>query len=358
MGSPSRPRAVSRSKCSRRKDANSVGFRTQSLDVRVERNPLRLVVRDLAGNIICADALGRPTEFRLGGFSVSKEMPRDEHFFGLGDKTGSFDRRSQAYTLWNTDHRYRGIDSIPSTRAFLSSSPSAADAAMASFSTTPGAPGSTSASSSRDAYSFGAEGGPLNYYLIYGPTPKQVVEGYILPHRHAAASSAVVARFPAVSLQLHARIPATGGRQSPARRQDSLRRALSRHRLPVPQPSVHRRSGHLSRISRTSSPTSASSTFNLVVITDLHIAHVANQGYMPYDTGHAGDHFVKNPDGSEFVGVVWPGPAVFPDFTRAQTREWWGNLYKQFVEDGVAGFWNDMNEPCRLRRSRLHHAAR
>ena len=85
--------------------------------------------------------------------------------------------------------------------------------------------------------------------------------------------------------------------------------------------------------------------FHLVLITDLHIAHVANKGYMPYDTGHAGDHFVKNPDGGEFVGIVWPGPAVFPDFTRAQTREWWGNLYKEFVNAGVAGFWNDMNEP-------------
>jgi alpha-glucosidase len=66
---------------------------------------------------------------------------------------------------------------------------------------------------------------------------------------------------------------------------------------------------------------------------------------MPYDTGHKLDEFVKNPDGSEYVGVVWPGPAVFPDFTRAQTREWWGGLYKEFVQDGVAGFWNDMNEP-------------
>jgi len=85
--------------------------------------------------------------------------------------------------------------------------------------------------------------------------------------------------------------------------------------------------------------------FHLVTITDLHIAHVANQNYMPYDTGHAGDHFVKKPDGSEFVGVVWPGPAVFPDFTRTQTRDWWGGLYKEFVQQGVSGFWNDMNEP-------------
>src|ERR1700731_572817 len=84
-------------------DAVSGGFRTAVLDVRVERNPLRLVVRDLAGNIICADAVGRPTEFSRGGFSVSKELPADEHFYGLGDKAGTFDRRNQAYTLWNRD---------------------------------------------------------------------------------------------------------------------------------------------------------------------------------------------------------------------------------------------------------------
>jgi alpha-glucosidase len=54
---------------------------------------------------------------------------------------------------------------------------------------------------------------------------------------------------------------------------------------------------------------------------------------------------VKNPDGSVFVGTVWPGPSVFPDFTRQSTREWWGQLYSKFVSDGVAGFWNDMDEP-------------
>ena len=64
-----------------KQDAAFVGFRTASLDVRVERNPLRLVVRDLAGNVISADAVGRPTEFRLGGFSIHKAMPSDEHYF-------------------------------------------------------------------------------------------------------------------------------------------------------------------------------------------------------------------------------------------------------------------------------------
>jgi len=44
--------------------------------------------------------------------------------------------------------------------------------------------------------------------------------------------------------------------------------------------------------------------------------------------------------------VVWPGESVFPDFTLTRVRDWWGGLYKSFVNMGVAGFWNDMNEPA------------
>jgi alpha-glucosidase len=54
---------------------------------------------------------------------------------------------------------------------------------------------------------------------------------------------------------------------------------------------------------------------------------------------------VKNPDGSVYTGRVWPGPSVFPDFTRRETRAWWGTLYGDLRHSGVDGFWNDMNEP-------------
>ena len=86
--------------------------------------------------------------------------------------------------------------------------------------------------------------------------------------------------------------------------------------------------------------------FQLVTITDLHVAHAPNEGYAAFDSGMAGDHFLKKPDGSLYVAPVWPGPSVFPDFTRKASREWWGGLYKDFVDDGIAGFWNDMNEPA------------
>ncbi len=85
--------------------------------------------------------------------------------------------------------------------------------------------------------------------------------------------------------------------------------------------------------------------FHVVAITDLHIARAPGENYVPYDSGEAGNHFVHAADGSEYVGKVWPGAAVFPDFTRYETRDWWGTLYKNFTAMGFAGFWNDMNEP-------------
>jgi alpha-glucosidase len=83
--------------------------------------------------------------------------------------------------------------------------------------------------------------------------------------------------------------------------------------------------------------------FKIVAVTDCHLKK--EPGYAPYDEGIAGDYFVKNPNGTPYVGAVWPGESAFPDFARADTRRWWGALYGTFLGMGIRGFWNDMNEP-------------
>src|SRR5271170_2824322 len=324
-------------------DAASVGFRTAALDVRVERNPLRLVVRDLAGNIIIADALGRPTEFKHGGFSVYKDMPADAHFFGLGDKAGSFDRRDQAYTLWNTDvGPQESTDPIYKSIPFFISISGGRSYGL--FLDNTWRTWFDFGKSARDAYSFGAEGGPLDYYVIYGPTPKQVLAGYIyltgtpplpplwsLGFQQSRYSYVPESQVREVADRLRAdRIPSDVLYMDIDYQYRNRPFTVDPTKFPgFPDFVADLHKQH----------------FHLVLITDLHIAHVTGENYMPYETGHAGDHFVKKADGSEFVGIVWPGNAVFPDFTRAVTRDWWGGLYEQFVKDGVDGFWNDMNEP-------------
>ncbi|OUC81260.1 glycosyl hydrolase, partial [Streptomyces swartbergensis] len=68
-------------------------------------------------------------------------------------------------------------------------------------------------------------------------------------------------------------------------------------------------------------------------------------GNAVYDGGTAEDSFVRDASGQVVRGVVWPGEAVFPDFTHARVREWWGGLYEERLAQGFSGFWHDMNEP-------------
>ncbi len=70
------------------------------------------------------------------------------------------------------------------------------------------------------------------------------------------------------------------------------------------------------------------------------------KGYFVYDSGTEKDVWIKTKRGDNFVGDVWPGACVFPDFTQPKTNQWWKNLYKDFMATGIDGVWNDMNEPA------------
>ena len=67
--------------------------------------------------------------------------------------------------------------------------------------------------------------------------------------------------------------------------------------------------------------------------------------YFVYKSGTANDVWVKTAQGKEFNGDAWPGACAFPDFTQPKTVRWWADLYKDFLDKGVDGVWNDVNEP-------------
>lgn len=67
-----------------------------------------------------------------------------------------------------------------------------------------------------------------------------------------------------------------------------------------------------------------------------------------YADGKKRDFFVRRGDGRSFIGKVWPGASVFPDFLRHDVRVWWAAQHGFFVDNNIQGVWNDMNEPCFL----------
>lgn len=88
----------------------------------------------------------------------------------------------------------------------------------------------------------------------------------------------------------------------------------------------------------------ANNGIKMVVILDPGVK--IDPDYGVYKTGINNDAFLKLPDGTPMRGLVWPGWVHFPDFTSPVVRNWWGEYYQRLIDDGVAGFWHDMNEPA------------
>ncbi|MGB6835969.1 MAG: glycoside hydrolase family 31 protein [Candidatus Acidiferrum sp.] len=310
----------------------------------VKKTPLLITFADLAGNVLVADEPSLPMAWDGAYVHVWEHMPLDENYYGLGDKPGSMNRRDRAFTMWNTDFfgwqesddpLYKTIPFFIGLRKGTAYGIFFDNTYRSSF---------DFGKESRDYFSFGAEGGELNYYFIAGPEPKKIVEQY----------TALVGRTPLPPLW------SLGYQQSrysyyPEAQAREIVQTLREKKIPADAIylDIDYQQGYAPfTVNREYFPTFEkmiadfrAQGMRTVLITDLHIKKDPSHGYAPYDSGMKQDVFVKNPDGSVFVGKVWPGDSVFPDFTLTRVRDWWGGLYKNFVDMGVAGFWNDMNEP-------------
>ena len=83
---------------------------------------------------------------------------------------------------------------------------------------------------------------------------------------------------------------------------------------------------------------------HLVPIIDAGVK--IEDGYDVYEEGVQNNYFCKNAEDGDFVGAVWPGRVHFPDFLQPKARDWFGKKYAVLTEQGIDGFWNDMNEPA------------
>jgi len=327
---------------------------TASLKVTVQHSPLRISFANAAGEILDADDAGRGISISGDELRVAKQLHDDEHVYGFGEKTGRLDKRGWKlggynYVMWNSDTpaydsstdplyvdipffmvaqhgRFHGIYLDNTWRTFF-------DVGR----------------EQPDVLSFGADGGDLDYYFINGPDPKKVIERYTaltgrmplpplwsLGYNQCRWSYYPESRVRKLADDFRSKKVPADVLWLDIHYMDNYKPFTWNHeRFPDPQKMISdlRAQG-----------------FRLVIIVDGHPP--ALKGYAPYDSGIAGNHFVKWPDGKVFEGPVWPSqveknpkPSVFPDFSNPATREWWGGLYKSLLDIGVAGIWNDMNEP-------------
>jgi alpha-glucosidase len=298
-------------------------------------------------NIVNEDAIAMHWEenAEFGGYYVygTKKAAADESFYGLGDKTTDFNLRGRRLVNWNSDtysfakHQdplyrtipfYIGITNNISYGIFVDNT------FKSHF---------DFAHEEADKTSFWADGGELQYYYIHGPHMMDVVKRY-----HTLTGTHPMP--PLWALGFHQ----CRWSYYPESKVKDIARNFRERKIPCDAiyldidymdgyrcftwnkkyfPDPKRMIKELS-----------DDGFKLVVIIDPGIK--VDDNYWVFKEGKKNKYFCRRCDDYFMEGYVWPGRCQFPDFTNPEVREWWGTLFKELVEAGVAGVWNDMNEPA------------
>ena len=309
--------------------------------VEVHPDPCRLVFYDSAGQVLCADAGG--AAWQGMGVACSQKLFPGQAIYGLGEKAFGLNRRGLRMTMWNSDPAAYDPDVDPlyqSTPFLIGQSDGLACGVF--FDNTYRAEfdlGHTE----RDIMLYSAAGGELCYYVLAGPSLADVV----------ARFTALTGRMP---------LPprwALGYQQSRwgYGHADEVRRVageLRGHRIPcdVLYLDIDYMDGYRvftfdpERFPDPGRLVADLRKLGLRTLTSIDPGVKADPDYAVCADGLKRDVFCKLPDGKLYTGPVWPGDCHFPDFPNAAARAWWGEQYRQFLDLGIAGFWNDMNEPA------------
>jgi alpha-glucosidase len=317
-------------------------IRTAELEVRVKADPFRVQFYDHDGHLISKDDDARGVGWEGTRVRDWRWMPAGEHYFGLGEKAGPLDRRGHSYVMWNTDQYGWGANTDPLYEDIPFFMGLNAGRAYGIFFDNTYRSSFDFGVTTPDRSSFGAEGGEMNYYFFWGPDPKKVIDRY----------TELVGRLPMPPMW------AIGYHQCrysyyPDKMVRFIADNFRERHIPCDAIflDIHYMDGY--RIftwdkSRFPDPSGLlhdlhQQGFHVVTIVDPGVKRDPN--YLVYQQGLAGNDFAKLPDGRVFIGPVWPGPSAFPDFTWGRVRDWWGTLVKAWINSGVDGVWNDMNEP-------------
>ena len=354
---------------------DTITLATSEIEVVIHRSPLLIDFRDARTHkLINGDEqpmaydakgllAGMMFDPKAGMFvAAAKRLGFDEHFYGLGEKAARLDKRRGFFVNWNSDTPgyTEGRDPIYQTIPFYLGLQNGAAYGIF-FDNSYRSYFDFGRSSQQRAW-FGAEGGELNYYFFYGPSVKKILSRY-------------------ADLTGHMPMPplwALGNQQSrwsyyPETMVEEVVRQYRERDLPLDV--IHLDIDYMQgyRVftfdtSRFPNPKDLADRLGrqgvkLVAIVDPGVKYqspaknapppgprnpeleLQNQRYYVFDEGLAKKYFQHRKNGELFIPRVWPGESVFVDYTLPEARRWWGDLHRAYLDNGVAGIWNDMNEP-------------
>ncbi len=325
-------------------EKDAVVYKTDSLVVAVLLKPFRINIYNHQNKLLCADENSLGISWFGNQVSCYKKLHADEKFIGLGEKAGGINRRGSFFTNWNSDVPGYAINADPlyATIPFFIGVHNQLTYGIF-FDNTHKSYFNFGGGADEEMFHFGADDGDMNYYVFGGSTIPLIIKDY----------TALTGRTPMPPLW------SLGFQQSRwgyDNQEQILSIAKTFREKKMPADVIVSDITYMDNYkiftwsNKFSSPKNMLSSmkqmgFDMVTIIDPGIK--IDKGYQAYESGLAGKNFVTYPNGKEYIGHVWPGRCHFPDFTKQTTINWWGNNLKNaYVDNGVRGFWNDMNEPA------------
>lgn len=274
---------------------------------------------------------------------VVKVLEGGESFYGTGDKPGFLNKRGYDFQNWNTS------DPAAQTESFKSLYKSIPFFTVLNKGVAFGLFFDNTYKSYMDFgkensgyYYFAADGGNLDYYFLAGPEMTSVVEAYT----YLTGTTPLPQRW---SLGYHQ------SRFGYETLQDVEEVTDNFIRYDIPCDVIHFDIDYMEQFrvftwneeafGTPESLTSMLKEKGMRAVTIMDPGVKQKEGYHTYDDGVEKNIFLKNPDGSIYTNRVWSGTTVFPDFGRKDVHDWWGENHRFLIDAGIAGIWNDMNEP-------------
>ena len=341
-------------------DGTEILVRTPAMTLRVRMRPCRLHFETPDGRPFLQDTAGAGfaevdgrTETRCW-----KACSPTSRFFGLGDKTFELDRKGRALTFWNSDTYAYTPEQDPIYKSIpfllgLTPDASAPDASAwlgyGLFLDNTYRSNMDLGAASEDDWWFGATDGELRYFVF-------------APGAGGTDLQTPLARY--CDLTGHKPLPpkwSLGYHQSRWNYHDAgyaLHVAHEHRRRGLPLDCIHLDIGHMDGYRvftwhpenfpdpEAMNRQLAELGVRSVVIVDPGVK--VDPDYFAYQEGKTRHLFCQNPDGTDFTDTVWPGDVHWPDFSNPESRSWFGHTHARYLDSGVTGFWNDMNEPAIL----------
>jgi alpha-glucosidase len=317
---------------------SSILFSTSAINVEIEKEPsFRIIFKNKKGKVINEDVEGNcfGTTFIGDKVSVYKKLQEGERFAGMGEALGNLDKRGTGITLNNTDTYkygdprlsmyisvpfYIGIHHQQVYGIFYNNS------YRSFFNFGLSTPGFSSVN---------MEGGDADYFFMYDDYTSLTGRMQLPPLWSLGYHQSRCSYYPQEKVTW-------------------IAETFRRKKIPIDcivLDADYQQGYQPFRVNKERFPDMPALAANLAKMNIELTASVypgvkIDSTYESYNDGLKKDVFVKYADGSLFKTEIAPLQCYLPDYTNPKGRAWWIEKMKWLPDNGIHGYWNDMNEPA------------